>query len=233
MGFPTVLMGFQRMRKTLTWTILAAGVATATALAAPIRGSVQMPSGSAAEPASEENTYYWKVWNGVVDPRTPRPDPSRELAVVLTGEGVEEPIGCTYAIRGGDLHPATLVVKAGAAMRIENRDGCSHELQSEGIPDFAPLATAPGNARAINVPAGGPYTITDRLYGHVSGTVHPITDLAACARVGADGAFVFEGIPNGEYTLKIFRGAEEVHAAPVVVQDAPITIEPAIGLGGS
>ena len=220
------------MRTTLTWTILAAGLATATALAAPIRGQVQLAADSAAEPASEENTYYWKVWNGVVDPQTPRPDPSRELAVVLTGEGTEEPIGCTYAIRGGDLHPSTLVVKAGAAMRIENRDGCSHELRSEGIPDFAPLATAPGNARAINVPAGGPYTITDRLYGHVGGTVHAITDLVACAEVGADGAFVFEGIPNGEYTLKIFRGTEELHTAPIVVQDAPITVEP-IGLGGS
>lgn len=223
-------MGFERMRTTLTWTILAAGLATATALAAPVRGSVQMPEGS-TEPEAAENSYYWKVWNGVVDPRAPRPDPSRELAVVLTGD-VEEPIGCSYAIRGGNLSPATLVVKAGAAMRIENRDGCSHELRSEGIPDFAPLATAPGNARAINVPAGGPYTITDRLYGHVNGTVHAITDLAACAQVGEDGAFVFEAVPNGEYTLKIFRGAEEVHTAPVVVQDAPVTIEP-IGLGGS
>ena len=190
-----------------------------------------MPSGS-PPPAAEENQFYWKVWNGVVDPRTPRLDPSRELAVVLTGEGVEEPIGCNYAIRGGGLQPATLVVKAGSALRIENRDGCSHELQSEGIPDFAPLATAPGNARAINVPAGGPYEITDRLYAHVHGTVHPLTDLAACAQVGADGAFVFEGIPNGSYTLKIFRGTEVVHEAPVVVEDAPITVEP-IGLGGS
>ena len=222
------------MRTTLTWTILAGGLAAATALAAPIRGTVQMPASSDAASADEEaNQYYWKVWNGVVDPGTPRPDPSRELAVVLTGESAtEEPIGCTYAIRGGDLHPSTLVVKAGAALRIENRDGCAHELRSAGIPDFAPLATAPGNARAINVPAGGPYEITDRLYAHVSGTVHPLTDLVACATVGADGAFVFEGIPNGTYTLKIFRGADEVHSAEVVVQDAPITIEP-IGLGGS
>ena len=222
-----------RTKAVLKWAIAVAGVAGATALAAPIRGSVRMPSDPAPSAVDEEPaTYYWKVWNGFLDPRPRRPSPARELAVVLTGGDVDAPIGCTYRIQGGDLLPKTIVTKAGAALRIENRDGCAHELQSSEIPDFAPLATAPGNARAIPVPAGGPYTVSDRLYAHVGGVVHALPDLAACAQVAADGSFLFEGIPAGSYTLKVFRGANEVHSAPVEVADGvPLQIDP-IAIGG-
>lgn len=222
-----------RTKVVLKWVIAMAGVVGATALAAPIRGSVRMPSDASAPPTDEgPATYYWKVWNGFLDPRPPRPSPARELAVVLTGGDVEAPTGCTYRIQGGDLLPKTMVVKAGTALRIENRDGCAHELQSSDIPDFAPLATAPGNARAISVPAGGPYAVSDRLYAHVRGTVHAIDDLVACAQVSPDGSYLFEGIAAGRYTLKVFRGAEEVHSAPVeVTEGVPLQVEP-IALGG-
>ncbi|MEM9071955.1 MAG: carboxypeptidase-like regulatory domain-containing protein [Myxococcota bacterium] len=221
------------MKAQAKWMIVISALVGATALAAPIRGTVRLPEGTTPEPEGGLETYYWKVWNGFLDPRTPRRDPGRELAVVLTGSGVEAPIGCTYRIQGGDLYPRTLVAKGGAALSIENRDGCAHELQSEDIPDFAPLATSPGNARAINVPAGGPYAISDRLYPHVQGTVHALSDLVACARVDSQGRFLFEGIPNGSYTLKIFDGADEVHTAPVEVADnEPLTVDP-IALGGN
>lgn len=204
-------------------------VLTATSLAAPIRGSLRAPQTQPAE-QDDTQTFYWKAWNGFVDPRPARLDVQREIAVVLTGDGAD-PIGCSYLLSGGDFLPRTIVTKAGVTLRVENRDGCSHELQSDDIPDFAPLATNPGNARAIAVPAGGPYTITDRLYGHVRGTVVTIPDLVACASVRSDGSFGFDGVPPGEYTLKVFQGARVVRESPVVVTDRELTLDP-IALGG-
>ncbi len=68
--------------------------------------------------------------------------------------------------------------------------------------------------------------ISDRLYGHVGGVVHAVAGLAACGRVSRDGSFVFEGVPAGEYTLKVLRGAEELHSASVTVTEGETTLEP-------
>ena len=161
-----------------------------------------------------------------------RPDPSRELSVVLTGAQVDEPAGCTYQIEGGDFRSRTMVVKSGNALRIENRDGCSHELQAEEIPEFTPLATAPGNVRSVVVPEAGIYSIQDRLYSHVQGTVHAVDDVVACAKINPDGSFVFDSVEEGNYTLKIYRGSEEVYSNSVQVDDDPLTID-SIDLSGS
>lgn len=198
----------------------------ATALAVPIRGRVRLPD----PPPQEDETqhqFYWRVWNGVVDPRPVQADPPRQLAVVLVGGALDEPVGCEHFLRGGDLYPRTMVVRPDTALNIENRDGCAHELMSDDVPDFAPLATSPGNTRAITIPAGGPYHIADRLYSHVQGVVHTEAGLAACAKVGDDGSFVFEGIPAGEYELRILDGTTTRHTAPVVVVEGePVTIDP-------
>ncbi len=118
------------------------------------------------------------------------------------------------------------MTKGGAGLRIENRDGCTHELQSEGIEGFAPLATAPGNARQVTVPSGGPHEITDRLYGHIHGWVVGVDDLVACATIEEDGKYAFESVPAGEYTLKVYRDGEEVTTQAVTVGDGPLTVDP-------
>jgi len=212
--------------------LVSAGSLVGVALAAPVSGKVEL-SGEA--PSSEEDdAYYWKAWNGFIDPSPVRLDPAREVTVVLTGTPGDGPApGCRATLTGGDLMPRTMVVRTGTPVRIENTDGCRHELFSPEITEFAPLATAPGNARAVPIPAGGPYPVQDRLYAHVSGTIVPIDDLVACGTVGPDGAFRFEGVDAGEYTLKVFRDGEVVHEAPLSVADGPVEIEEAIALGGN
>lgn len=197
------------------------------ALAGPVRGELNLPDDEVTSETEGPAPYYWNAWNGFLEPRKRTINPQRELAVVLTGAEVAEPSGCEYRIAGGDLKPRTIVTKGGASLRIENRDGCTHELQSDGIDGFAPLATAPGNARAINVPSGGPHELTDRLYGHIQGWVIGVDDLVACASITDDGKYQFESVPAGEYTLSVYRDGEEVATAPVAVTgDAPITIDP-------
>ncbi len=214
----------------LSLLVAMAGIASA-ALAGPLRGSVRLPEASEA-PRGDD--HYWQVWNGFIDPPNPQADASREVAVVLTGEG-DSALGCEARIVGGDFLPKVVTLRPGAELQIENRDGCSHELQSDDIPGFAPIATAPGNARGqIQVPAGGPYTISDRLYEHVGATVHVVEDLVACASVSSRGEYVFENITPGTYTLRVFRGAQQVHESPVeIIGDAALTLDPvAIGAGG-
>lgn len=201
------------------------------ALAGPVRGELELPDDEVTSEAEGPDPYYWNAWNGFLEPRKRTINPRRELAVVLTGAEVTEPSGCEYQIVGGDLQPRTIVTKAGASLRIENRDGCTHELQSDGIEGFAPLATAPGNARAINVPSGGPHELSDRLYGHIHGWVIGVDDLVACASITSDGKYQFESVPAGEYTLTVYRDGEAVATQPVeVTGDAPLTIEPSISI---
>lgn len=197
------------------------------ALAGPVTGELRLPDEAVANEDGETDLYYWNAWNGFLEPRERSIDPQREVSVVLTGAQVAEPTGCEYRIIGGDLQPRTIVTKGGASLRIENRDGCSHELQSDGIEGFAPLATAPGNARAINVPSGGPHELSDRLYGHIEGWIIGVDDLVACASIADDGKYQFESVPAGEYTLTVYRDGEEVASQPVAVSgDAPLTLDP-------
>lgn len=206
--------------------------ATASVFAVPVRGTLEgtRDLGSAA---TVPNQYWSKIRNGAVDVRDDRIDPRRELAVVLTGEG-GDPVGCDYGLDGGDLMPRTIVVKAGTTLRIVNSDGCSHELEAEGIEGFSALSTAPGNARAVPIPSAGNFALTDRLYPHISGHVHAIADLVACGTIEASGAFAFEDVPVGTYTLKVFRGDREVASAPVEVGEAgPVTLEPISLTGGA
>ncbi|MAQ19789.1 MAG: hypothetical protein CMN30_33920 [Sandaracinus sp.] len=195
------------------------------AMAGPVRGELRLGERALPEPEGPP-PYYWNAWNGFLEPKERKWSPARELAVVLTGSGGATPIGCNYRITGGDLQPRTIVTKGGAGLRIENRDGCTHELQSEGIEGFAPLATAPGNARQVTVPSGGPHEITDRLYGHIHGWVVGVDDLVACATIEEDGKYAFESVPAGEYTLKVYRDGEEVTTQAVTVGDGPLTVDP-------
>ncbi len=229
---PKQLRGRPRARSLLLATAVSATTALALliandALAGPVRGELNLPDDQVNGEEEGPRPYYWNAWNGFLEPRKRTMNPQRELAVVLTGSGVPEPIGCEYRIIGGDLQPRTIVAKGGASLRIENRDGCTHELQSEGIEGFAPLATAPGNARAINIPTGGPHELSDRLYGHIHGWVVGLDDLVACATIADDGKYQFESVPAGEYTLTIYRDGEEVTSQPVAVTgDAPLAIDP-------
>ena len=185
------------------------------ASAESIEGSVQ-GGGSASSSDSDQKDHYWKVWNGALPEQVPKTDHSDVLAV-LTGKFTGPTIGCKFAFRGGGLSPSTLVARTGTSIRVENRDAFTHELSVEGLAGFTPLEAGPGKARVIPVPAGGPWAVGDRIYGHVDGYLHSLRELVACASVTASGKFRFEGVPPGPYTLRILRGAEQVAARRITV----------------
>ena len=204
-----------------------------TALAGDVHGTLTVPADlvSMTPPPSEEaaaRLRYWEEWNGFIAPVTPHVDPAREIAVVLTGPGaIVEADQPPYRLHNGSLVPATLVVRAGTGFQIRNDDGCEYELFAEGLDEIGPVQTAPGNARPLTVSAAGHWPIADRNLPHVRGDLHALADLVARATVEASGAYVFHGVPPGEYVLHVFHGDHEASSQPVTVTDVALTI-PAI-----
>ncbi len=209
------------MGERTTWIAWAAGLSAALlmawggASAETVEGSVQGSNGSEPRSASKE-TFYWRVWNGALPEQRSKND-NNDVLAVLTGKFTGPPIGCNFAFSGGGLDPSTLAARAGTTIRVENRDGFTHELSVDGLPGFTPLESGPGKARAVPVPAGGPWTVGDRIYGHVEGHLHSMRELVACASVTSTGKFRFENVPPGPYSLRILRGSEQVAMRRVTV----------------
>ena len=181
-----------------------------------IEGSVRPALRDTAASDAEVEDHYWRVWNGALPEATNVGDHDDVIAV-LTGKFTGPPIGCTYRFRGGALAPSTIVARTGTQMRVENRDSFTHQLDVEGLAGFTPLEAGPGKARIIAVPAGGPWKLSDDLYGHVDGYLHSMRELVACASVTRSGAFRFDNVPPGPYSLRIFRGDKQVAVLRVTV----------------
>jgi hypothetical protein len=207
-----------------TTVLVAFGVASAESVEGSVRGD-----SAEASSESDQKDYYWKVWNGAL-PERPATDDRNDLLAVLTGKFTGPVIGCKFAFRGGGLSPSTIVARSGTTIRVENRDAFTHELSVKGLAGFTPLEAGPGKARVIPVPAGGPWELGDRIYGHVEGYLHSMRELVACATVGANGKFSFQDVPPGPYSLRILRGSEQVASRRITVpagrtlQIDPVTI---------
>ena len=211
----------KRLALALTLTTLSI---SSTAWAGAVRGRIAVGTRTVAE--SQQAEHYWNAWNGFIAAREMNVDLTRELTVLLRGGDVAEPVDCEYTLRGGDLGSRTMVVKTGARIRLMNGDGAVHELAIEGLSEEgATLPTAPGNARQLTIPAGGPYVVTDALYAHVRGTIVPVDDLAACGRVAADGAFTLPEVPAGDYVLAVYRGGEQVHEQNVTLEAGVVEVD--------
>ncbi|MGB5694344.1 MAG: carboxypeptidase-like regulatory domain-containing protein [Polyangiales bacterium] len=181
-----------------------------------VEGSVRGDASTKATSDPGSASYYWKVWNGAL-PEQPAKDDHSDLLAVLTGAFTGPPIGCTFSFRGGGLEPSTLAARAGTPIRIENLDAFTHELVVRALPGFTPLESGPGKARVVPVPAGGPWEVGDRLYGHIDGYLHSMRELVACATVTPNGGFRFDGVPPGPYSLRVLRGPEQVAMRRVTV----------------
>ena len=211
------------MRGFRTWIMLGAGcaagllVAFGGASAESVEGSVQGNTSKEASSDSSQPDYYWKVWNGALPEQHDKADHG-DLLAVLTGKFTGPPIGCTFGFRGGGLSPSTIAARSGTTVRIDNRDAFTHELSVDGLPGFTPLESGPGKARAIPVPAGGPWQLGDQIYGHVDGYLHSMRELVACATVTPSGKFRFDSVPPGPYSLRILRGSEQVAMRRVTVR---------------
>lgn len=222
-GLALKVSGMKRLALALALTITTLGISS-TAWAGAVRGRIAV--GTRTVPESQQAEHYWNAWNGFIAATEINIDLTRELSVVLRGGDIADPVDCEYSLQGGDLSSRTMLVKTGARIRLLNGDGAVHELAIEGLnEEGATLPTAPGNARQLTIPAGGPYTVTDALYAHVRGTIVPVDDLAACGRVAADGAFTLPDVPAGDYVLAVYRNGQQVHEQNVTLETGVVEVD--------
>lgn len=170
----------------------------------------------------------WELENGVKEVSKARVAADRELAVVLIGAGAPaatEPVEAS--VSGGELMPATLVLRTGTTLRIRNSDEIGHELLAKGLDGFSAEASSPGAVRAIHLKQVGHWEIVDRLAAHARAHLHVLPDVVAVAKVEAGGGFGFSDVAPGKYTLKVFRGEREILAKPVeVTSDKALSLDP-------
>lgn len=189
------------------------------ASATDVKGNVSVRSSGAARPPAPTRGTYVREWNGFLQPKEARLDVRAHVAVVLIGQmgGARE----TQAIlcEQGAISPATLVVQAGTSVRVQNNDDFAHELHAVGNEDFKPVETIAGSGRQVQLNKAGNWPLRDRVAPHVRGHVHVLPKVSAVARPNGKGDFVFKGVAPGDYTLKVFLGAEEVSSSQVQVPD--------------
>ena len=207
----------------------ALGVAT-SALAVDVKGSVRSNEEPRYDAIQATRAPYFQEWNGFIEPRKKAVDLAREVAVVLVGDtGMRD--ATQVLLKDGTLTPSTIVMQAGTSLRVRNEDDFVHQLSAAGLKTFDSIETTSGQGRQIQVDTTGHFPIEDKLAPHIHGHLHVLAKVSYVINPQADGSFTLAGVPAGHYTLKVFRGANEVVSQELELPDErtfeldPITVD--------
>lgn len=214
-------------RSGLLFALCASSLPSTPAAAAEVKGQLVIASlpPKAANKAPRQ-TYNWELENGVKEV-LPERTPPRELAVVLLGAAAPSGDGRVEVnISGGALSPQTLVLRTDTTLRIRNDDEIGHEIAAVGLDGFSAEATSPGGTRSIHLTKVGDWPLRDKLAVHATAHLHVLPNLSAIAKLEANGNYVFPDVPAGKYTLKVFRGADELISKDIEVTDRPHQVDP-------
>lgn len=219
-------------RPSLPILALALALAGGTALAAPVRGKLELPTSA---PDLEATPHHVRAQNGLFPTIERIYEPTRAVTVALTREGAESEVACPARLENGGLLPRTLVGAPGAALSLTNFDGTEYAPRAEGLEALDGSSIPPGAAVTVPMPSEGTLEITDAIHPHVHGRLVVLPGLLGCAKVSELGAFRFEQVDAGEYTLHFFVDGEELATRPLTVPQPgyePLTIPP-VSLSGA
>ncbi len=217
------------------WFALSLGAASA-ASAGDLRGTLQGLESLRSAPAPEvpeRRLYFWMQSNGALATREPRPNPERDLAVVITGGTVPEaaqPVNLTVA--GGGCQPGTVVVSPGTTLMVRNIDWFAHELYAttaDGdapVEGFGPETTAPNSQRSGQLRAAGRYVLRDRLNPLFRCWIIAGPGQGRVMSPAADGSFRTSNLADGDYTLKVYLDGREIATAPARVAGREVVVPP-------
>jgi hypothetical protein len=207
------------------------GLALATArqaVAAPVRGSVQLPG---ELKTGRRLRGYWRLENGLV-PIAPAANRS-EAVVVLSGVRGQAPPARTVTvdINGFQALPWTVVVGEGSVVEFKNSDRVPHDLSLPDLPSLMPIERlAPGALRRQRFLTAGGYAVRDAEHPHLVISVlvvgSPYYDL-----IDERGGFRIAEAPEGKATLKVWSGGRWVHEQEIEVGPKSDGLQVKVGQG--
>jgi hypothetical protein len=198
--------------------LVGSGLGWARAAAVDVKGSVRSDETPKQAAVQAVRAPYWQEWNGFIEPKKASVDFAREVAVVLIGpESLRD--STVVELSNGTLTPSTIVAQHGAPLRIRNQDDFPHKLSADKLEKFDAIETSPGQGREVQLLQTGVFELTDRLAPHVRGYLHVLPKVSAVANPQGDGSFAFKDVHPGNYTVKVFRGARELHTEELEVKE--------------
>jgi hypothetical protein len=214
-------------RSTLLIALCVYNIPSEPVFASEVRGQLVLASmPPKAVNKLQRAAFNWELENGVKEVLPERTLP-RELAVVLLGAAAPSGDGRTeVSFSGGTLLPSTLVLRAESTLRIRNDDEIGHELAAVGLDGFSAEATSPGATRSVHLTKTGSWPLTDKLAVHASAYLHVLPNVSGVAKLEPNGSYAFPDVPAGKYTLKVFRGPDELLSKEIDVTDRPLTVDP-------
>jgi hypothetical protein len=189
-------------------------VALVPASAAPVRGSVQLPSELRS---GRKLRGYWRLENGIV--AIAPPANRNETVVVLSGvKGQPVPARTvTVDLNGFQAVPWTVVVGEGSVVEFKNSDRVPHDLSLPQLPSLMSLERlAPGALRRQRFLTAGGYAVRDSEHPHLVISVLVVTS-PFYDTVDERGGFRIADVPDGKATLKVWSGGTWVHEQEIEV----------------
>jgi hypothetical protein len=200
--------------------MLAAGAACAAALwgavavAAPVKGTVSLPSNLKG---GRRHLGYWRLENGNV-PIQPAPYRGDTVVVIegLKG-GAPAAKTLTVEIAGMAVSTPVVVVGPGSVVEIKNNDRVAHVLGISDSPNVMPVERLMANQlRRVRFNEPGGYFIRCEEYPHVSLSVIVVSS-PHYAIADEKGAFKISDTPDGKGNLKVWSRGHWVHDEPIEV----------------
>jgi hypothetical protein len=200
--------------------MLAAGMACAAALwspvalAAPVKGTVSLPSNLKG---GRRHLGYWRLENGNVPIQSA---PYRgDTVVVLEGlKGAAPPAKTlTVEIAGLQVSTPVVVVGPGSVVEIKNNDRVAHVLGIPEAPNVMPVERLMSNQlRRVRFNEPGGYFIRCEEYPHVALSVLVVSS-PHFAVADEKGGFKISDAPDGKANLKVWSRGRWVHDEPIDV----------------